>query len=202
MTAGRGIVHAEFMRGGSEHRLYGVQTWVALPQRLEACAPSFEHYGREAVPVLEEGGVRMKLIAGALYGARSEVRVSSPLFYLEARMDAGARIGLPAEYEDRALYLVEGALALGERRLAPGEMAFFTAGGEVEIRAEAPSLLLLLGGDRLDGPRHISWNFVSSSKERLAQAADDWRNQRFPRIPGERAYIPLPRDGAAPVNYP
>jgi redox-sensitive bicupin YhaK (pirin superfamily) len=202
MTAGRGIVHAEFMRGGRERRLYGVQTWVALPRADEECEPSFTHYGVEAVPVLEEKGVRMKLIAGALFGARSEVRVSSPLFYVEARMEAGAQLVFPAEYEERALYVVEGSIALAERELAPGEMAFFARGREVRIAARTPSLLLLLGGEPLDGPRYISWNFVSSSRERLEQAAEDWRHHRFPRIPGETAYIPLPRDGSGPVNYP
>lgn len=202
MTAGRGIVHAEFMRGGSDTRLFGVQTWVALPQRDEECDPSFDHYGIDAVPMLEERGVQMKLIAGELFGARSGVRISSPLFYVEVRLEAGAAFVLPAEYEERAVYLVEGSLDLGERTLAPGEMAFFARNPEIRLRAAAPSLLLLLGGDRLDGPRHINWNFVSSSQDRLAQAVDDWRNQRFPRIPGETAYIPLPRDGAEPVNYP
>lgn len=202
MTAGKGIVHAEFMRGGAEQKLYGVQTWVALSREDEECEPSFEHYGAEAVPVLEEEGVRMKLIAGELFGARSQVRVSSPLFYVEARMDAGSRLSLPAEYEERALYLVEGSVALRDSKLAPGEMAFFRPGPEILIEAEVPSLLLLLGGEPLDGPRHISWNFVSSSRDRLVQAAEDWRNQRFPRIPGEKAYIPLPRDGSEPVNYP
>lgn len=202
MTAGKGIVHAEFMRGGGDRRLYGVQTWVALPRADEECEPSFAHYGTEAVPVLEEKGVRMKLIAGALFGARSEVRVSSPLFYVEARMEAGAQLALPPEYEERALYLVEGSVALDDRELGSGEMAFFSRGCDVLVRAHTPSLLLLLGGDPLDGPRYISWNFVSSSRERLEQAAEDWRNQRFPRIPGETAYIPLPRDGTEPVNYP
>lgn len=202
MTAGKGIVHAEFMRGGAEQKLFGIQTWVALPKDQEECDPSFHHYGREAVPVLEQRGVRMKLIAGELFGARSAVRVSSPLFYVEAQLEEGATLTLPAEYEERALYLVRGKLALPERSLESGEMAFFTRGREIPIRAETDSLLLLLGGEPLDGPRHISWNFVSSSRERLAQAAEDWRNHRFPRIPGERAYIPLPRDGGEPVNYP
>lgn len=202
MTAGKGIVHAEFMRGGSDARLYGVQTWVALPKRDEESDPSFAHYGREAVPSWEEGGVRFKLIAGELWGERSRVRVSSPLFYVEAGMDAGAKLVLPAAYEERAIYLVEGAIELGDRSLAAGEMAFFHPGREIPVRAEVPSLLLLLGGEPLDGPRHISWNFVSSSRDRLVQAAEDWRNLRFPRIPGEKAFIPLPRDGSEPVNYP
>ncbi|HLV60457.1 MAG TPA: pirin family protein [Fredinandcohnia sp.] len=202
MTAGKGIVHAEFMRGGDAGRLFGVQTWVALPRAEEERDPSFEHYGADQVPTLDAPGVRMKLIAGELFGARSGVRVFSPLFYLEARMEAGAQLDLPADHPERALYLVEGAVSAAGRILAPGELAVFAAGPMIRIEAAAPSLLLLLGGEPLDGPRFIEWNFVSSSKERIARAVDDWRHQRFSRIPGETAYIPLPRDGSEPVNYP
>lgn len=202
MTAGRGIVHAELMRAGGEGRLSGVQTWVALPLDQEECDPSFEHYGTEAVPRFDEGGVQGCLIAGSLFGLRSQVRTSSPLFYAEVRMETGATIELPPGYDERAAYVVEGRVALRETAVQPGEIAIFPRGRGVLLRAEAPTLVMLLGGDTLDGPRHISWNFVSSSRERLAQASDDWRNQRFPRIPGERAYIPLPTDGSEPVNYP
>ena len=175
MIAGKGIVHAKFMRGGSEGRLYGVQTWVALPRADEKCEPSFTHYGREAVPELEEKGMCMKVVAGSLLGARSRVRVASPLFYVEARMQVGSQLVLPAEYEERAAYLVEGSVELHDRVLAAGELAFFAPRRDVRLRAGEPSLLLLLEGEPLDGPRHIDWNFVSSSRERLRQAADDWR---------------------------
>jgi redox-sensitive bicupin YhaK (pirin superfamily) len=202
MAAGRGIVHSERMRSGSSGRVFGAQIWVALPRRLEESEPTFEHYDAAAVPILEEGGVTTRLIAGSLFGASSGVRTSSPLFYAEARMEAGAVLRLPAEYDERAAFVVEGAAALSRTTLRTGEIAFFRRGTEVLCRAEEPTRLLLLGGEPLEGPRYISWNFVSSSKERLRQAASDWRHQRFARVPGEAAYLPLPEDGDAPVDYP
>lgn len=202
MTAGRGVVHSERMRAGASGRMFGVQMWVALPKILEESAPGFEHYDASAVPVLEEGGVSSRLIAGSLFGASSKVKTSSAMFYAEARLEPGAVLQLPAEYDERAAYVVEGSVQLTETSLGSGEMAFFHRGGEVLLRANEPSRLLLLGGEPLDGPRYISWNFVSSSRDRLEQAARDWQRQRFARIPGETAFIPLPRYGDAPVNYP
>lgn len=202
MTAGGGIVHAEFLRAAAGGQVHGVQTWVALPQRLEECAPSFEHYGRDAVPEVDGDGIRARIVAGSLFGRTSSVRTSSPLFYVEVRMEPGAALSLSREYEERAAFVLEGRVALPEAVLGPGEIGFFARGREILLRAEEESLLLLLGGEPLDGPRFISWNFVSSSRERLAQAAADWRAGRFPRILGETRFIPLPADGAGPVDYP
>lgn len=202
MTAGQGIVHSERMRVGASGRMFGVQIWVALPQRLEESAPTFEHYDVSAVPLLVDGGVTTRLIAGSLFGAKSGVKTSSALFYAEAQLEEGAVLRLPAEYDERATFVVEGSVTLTETTLRSGEIAFFQRGTEVLLRAKEPTRLLLLGGEPLEGPRYISWNFVSSSKERLKQAASDWRHQRFARVPGETAYIPLPEDGNAPVYYP
>ncbi|HLK99094.1 MAG TPA: pirin family protein [Myxococcaceae bacterium] len=202
MTAGQGIVHSERMRVGASGRMYGVQIWVALPQRLEESTPTFEHYDVSAVPLLVDGGITTRLIAGSLFGAKSGVKTSSALFYAEAQLEEGAVLRLPAEYDERATFVVEGSVTLTETTLRSGEIAFFQRGAEVLLRANEPTRLLLLGGEPLEGPRYISWNFVSSSKERLKQAASDWRHQRFARIPGETAYIPLPEDGNTPVNYP
>jgi hypothetical protein len=202
MTAGQGIVHSERMRPGGAGRMYGVQIWIALPQHLEECTPTFEHYDARVVPSLADGGVTTRVIAGSLFGASSGVRTSSPLFYAEALLETGAVLRLPAEYDERSAFVVEGSVTLTETTLRSGEIAFFQRGAEVLFRAEEPTRLLLLGGEPLEGPRYISWNFVSSSKERLKQAASDWRHQRFARIPGETAYIPLPEDGDAPVYYP
>ena len=130
------------------------------------------------------------------------VRTSSPLFYAEARLSAGAVLRLPPEYDERAAFVVQGSAKLTETTLRAGEIAFFARGAEVLLRAEEETRVLLLGGEPLEGPRYISWNFVSSSKERLEQAAEDWRHQRFARVPGERAYLPLPDDGGTPVDYP
>jgi len=203
MTAGAGIVHSERMHSaGSPGRIYGVQMWVALPRADEERAPTFEHYDASAVPLLEDGGVSTRLIAGSLFGATSRVKTSSALFYAEVALEPGAVLQLPPEYDERAAYLVEGSVTVGQTVLRAGEIGFFLRGTEVLLRAEEPTRLLLLGGEPLDGPRYISWNFVSSSKDRLKQAASDWRAQRFARIPGETAFIPLPEDGNAPVNYP
>lgn len=204
MTAGRGIVHSERLRAGLSGKLFGVQIWVALPRDQEECEPSFQHYGRDAVPVLggEGDGTTTRLIAGSLNGMTSGVKTSSPLFYAETTMEAGASLALAPEYQERAAFILEGEVALSGGRLGKGDIGFFLPGRDVVLRALAPARLLLLGGEPLESPRFISWNFVSSSKERLEQAADDWRHQRFPRIPGETAYIPLPRDGTEPVNYP
>lgn len=202
MTAGRGIAHSERMRPRGSSTLFGVQTWVALPQHLEEMEPSFEHYPTGAVPLLEEGGVTIKLIAGALLGMASAVKTTSPMFYAEVRMETRAVLRIPPEYDERALYVIEGAVSLGDAVLRAGELGALAPGGEVLACASEPTLLMLLGGAPLDGPRHIHWNFVSSSRERLKQAADDWRHQRFTRIPGETAYIPLPEDGVEPVFYP
>lgn len=202
MTAGKGIVHSERMKAGASGRLFGVQIWVALPRALEECDPSFQHYGTEAVPLIQGDGTTTRLIAGSLHGATSGVQTSSPLFYVETVMEPGAVFTLAPEYPERAVFVLEGRVQLPDAVLEEGEIGFFHPGGAIRLQALAPSRLLLLGGDPLDGPRYISWNFVSSSKERLEQAADDWRNQRFASVPGEIAYIPLPRDGSEPVNYP
>ena len=202
MTAGRGIVHSERMRSGPSGRVYGIQTWVALPRALEECEPTFEHYDASAVPVLEDGGVTTRVIAGSLFGTTSGVRTSSPLFYAEIRMAPGSTLRLSPEYDERAAFVVEGAVRLTETTVRAGEIAFFHRGSEVLLHAEGATRVLLLGGEPLDGPRFISWNFVSSSKERLKQAAEDWRRLRFDRVPHETAYIPLPEDGSAPVDYP
>jgi len=202
MTAGRGIVHSERLRAGASGRVFGAQIWVALPRALEECAPSFEHYDAAAVPVIDADGVRTSVIAGSWSGATSRVRVSSPLFYAESVVARGATLLVAPEYPERALYVVEGELRVGSRSLVAGDLAVLRSDAAVRCHGVDAARVLLLGGAPLDEPRFISWNFVSSSRERLRQAAEDWRQQRFGRIDGETAYIPLPEDGSAPVNYP
>jgi redox-sensitive bicupin YhaK (pirin superfamily) len=202
MTAGRGIVHSERLCAGASGRVFGIQTWVALPRALEEGAPAFEHYGTDAVPVVHGEGTVVRVIAGSIFGASSEVRVSSRLFYATAQMERAAVLAVPPEHAERAVYVVEGAITSGGTTVGEGVMAFLPPGAEVTLASPEGARILLLGGDPLDGPRHISWNFVSSSKERIERATDDWRHQRFARVPGETSYIPLPQDGAEPVNYP
>jgi hypothetical protein len=204
MTAGQGIAHSE--RTSPENRaaggrLFGMQAWVALPKQHEEAAPAFVHHDADAIPLLEGEGVRLRLITGALYGKRSPVRTLSEMFYADAALEAGARLGLPAEHEERALYLVEGSVELDGMTFSPGELLVFRPGSELTVRATTPARMLFLGGEPMDGPRHIFWNFVSSSRERLEEAKADWKAGRFGPVPQETEFIPLPEE-PLPVRYP
>jgi redox-sensitive bicupin YhaK (pirin superfamily) len=206
MTAGRGIAHSErtppeARRFGSE--LFGIQSWVALPARGEEEAPAFAHHAAGELPVVEGEGKVVRLIAGSLYGARSPVSTRSELFYADVSLAAGATVEVPAEYEERAAYLIEGSVALGGEAFAAGQLLAFRPGAEVALAAADNSArLMLLGGEPLEGPRHVWWNFVSSSRERIEQAKADWREGRFAPVPGEAEFIPLPESAPAPVRYP
>jgi hypothetical protein len=196
MTAGRGIVHSErtpaALRGTSPP-LHGLQLWVALPRADEEVAPEFHHHPAEALPVLREGGVVLRLLAGAAFGARAPVRTFSPLFLAEAALPPGALLPLPAAQPDRGAYVVEGALDLGAARLEAGRLAVLRAGTSPRLVAARPSRVLLLGGEPLGERRHAWWNFVSSSRERIEEAKAAWAEGRFPKVPGdETEFAPLP----------
>jgi redox-sensitive bicupin YhaK (pirin superfamily) len=195
MTAGRGIVHSE--RGDpalrkSARRMYGIQSWVALPKAHEDAEPAFTHYPAALLPKIRMPGVEMRLIAGDAFGEKSPVSTMSRMFYLAAELDAGATLVLPPEHEERGVYLVQGDVLVSELSLPEKHLAFLPAGAAVRIQAKSQSRLMLLGGKKMDGPRHIWWNFVASSKERIEQAKQRWREQRFPAVPGETEFIPLP----------
>ncbi|HXH03489.1 MAG TPA: pirin family protein [Candidatus Competibacteraceae bacterium] len=195
MTAGCGIVHSE--RSAPEQRtagarLHGIQSWVALPRAEEECKPSFHHHPAATLPSFEESGARLTLIAGTAYGRQAPVAVRSPLFYLDARLSAGAALALPAEYAERAVYVAEGEVTVAGQPLAAGRMAVLAPGGGASVCATAPARIMLLGGEALDGERIIWWNFVASSKARIEQAKRDWAEERFPPVPGESERIPLP----------
>ena len=196
MTSGRGITHsertsAELRKTGS--RLHVAQLWVALPQAHEEMDPEFHHHPADTLPEFTLGGAHVRLLAGSAYGHTSPVRIFSPLFYAEATLPAGATLSLPEEHEQRGVYVLSGALAHGEERLEARALAIFNAGGAPTLRAEADSRVLLLGGAPPDGPRHIEWNFVSSSLERIAQAKKDWQAGLFPKVPTDAVeFIPLP----------
>jgi hypothetical protein len=204
MTAGRGITHSERTSpevraaGG---RLFGMQAWVALPKQHEEAEPSFVHHPAGTLPLLEGEGARVELIAGALYGKRSPVRTHSEMFYAAATLEKGARLALPADYEERALYIAQGAVELDGIGFSAGELLVFRPGSEIVFRAFEPARVLLLGGEPMDGPRHVYWNFVSSSRERLEVAKADWKEGRFAPVPQETEFIPLPEE-PAPVRYP
>lgn len=196
MTAGRGIVHSE--RSDMELRkrpqeLYGLQSWVALPRHAEETDPGFAHYGGAVLPEGDDKGMRLKVIAGTIQGLASPVRTLSDLFYGDVTLAAGARFRLDASYEERAAYLIEGEVAIGGVTYEPGRLLAFGTAREIELSAVTPARFVVLGGETMDGKRHIWWNFVSSRPERIEQAKEDWRRDQFgTRIPGETEFIPLP----------
>jgi redox-sensitive bicupin YhaK (pirin superfamily) len=195
MTAGRGIAHSE--RTGPElrktgSRLHGVQLWAALPKAHEETEPDFRHYPSATLPEIEQRGTRLRVLAGSAYGAASPVRSLWPLFYVEAAIPAGGELPPPAEHRERAAYVVEGVIRCGGERIGPSRMVVFAPGDTPPLHAESAARVMLLGGAPLDGERHIWWNFVSSSRERIERAKRDWKEGRFPRVPGETELIPLP----------
>jgi redox-sensitive bicupin YhaK (pirin superfamily) len=196
MTAGRGIVHSErtpALERKSGPSVHGMQLWVALPKALEEVEPSFQHHPAATIPVVERPGARLRVIAGSAYGATSPVQVLSPLFYVEAQLERGTGIELPDEYRGRAAYVVSGAVSVDGKTHGEGGMLVFREGVSARVQAAEETRVLLLGGAPLDGERHIWWNFVSSSAERIERAKDDWRNGRFPKVPGdETEFMPLP----------
>ncbi len=195
MTAGRGIVHSErtppALRA-HDSPIFGIQSWVGLPQAYEETEPAFAHHGAASLPLLEGKGVSLRLIVGELYGARSPVETFSAMFYADVRLDAGATLELPASYEERAVYPVEGTIEAAGESFAAGRMLVFRKGDTVALRAATSARLLLLGGEPMDGPRHVWWNFVSSTRERIERAKEDWQSGRFAPVPGESDSIPLP----------
>ena len=207
MTAGRGIAHSERtpaeLRASGSH-LFGIQSWVALPERDEECDPTFAHTAASELPVVEGEGKRVRLIAGELFGARSPVHTLSAMFYADASVQAGARLALPPDYEERAAFVVEGSVGVGpgQATYPAGQLLVFTPREEITLAAPASARVMLLGGAPMDGPRYIFWNFVSSSRERIEQAKEDWRAGRFAPGPGETESIPLPNFGSAAVRYP
>jgi redox-sensitive bicupin YhaK (pirin superfamily) len=197
MTAGRGIVHSERtdqMLRNHANRLFGIQSWVALPQAAEEVVPDFAHHPAANLPLLEDRGVRLRLIAGAGWGLTASVAVSSPLFYADAVLTPGAAVPLPDEHEERAAYVLDGEVEVSGDHFAPGRMLVFRARDRLALRSGPQGArLLLLGGATMDGRRHLFWNFVSSSRERIEQAKDDWKAGRFGKVPGDEAeFIPLP----------
>jgi redox-sensitive bicupin YhaK (pirin superfamily) len=195
MTAGSGIVHSERTDPADRvtgARLHGIQTWIALPRAHEQTAPAFSHHPQSSLPVITQTGVEMRLIVGSAFGKKAPTPAFSEIFYLAAEMDAEAAFELPPEHEERAVYVVEGSVQVGGAALAPLHMAVLPAGAAVKIEAASAARLMLLGGAKMDGERHIWWNFVASSRELIEDAKARWREQRFAAVPGETEFIPLP----------
>ncbi|MDI3282221.1 pirin family protein [Polyangium sp. 15x6] len=196
MVAGRGVVHSERTSPevkASGGRMHGIQTWVALPQKDEEIEPRFEHHPRSTIPIVNLPGAEIHVIAGTAYGAKAPTGVLSPTLYVHARLEADATLQVTDEHEERAVYVVDGSITCGGKTFTEGAMIVLRPGAEVSIRAIEATNVMLVGGAKIDGERHIFWNFVSSSKERLERAKADWREQRFPKIPGDDVeFIPLP----------
>lgn len=198
MTAGSGIVHSEREDPQvKDHRrkLFGIQSWVALPKHAEESAPAFEHVGRDGLPVLEDHGVNVRVIAGDMFGARSPVKTASETIYADVTLEPGRTMPVDATHEERAIYTVGGTIEIAGESFEEGQLLVFKPGDNITVRATGslPARFLVLGGEPMDGPRYIWWNFVSSSKERIDQAKEDWKQMRFDTVPGDaEEFIPLP----------
>ncbi|MGA2397825.1 MAG: pirin family protein [Steroidobacteraceae bacterium] len=202
MTAGRGITHSErFERARAEGgKLHGIQAWVALPREHEETEPAFAHHPAAELPTYEGGGLWARLIAGEAFGANTPVKTLSPLFYAHWRLDAGAKAQLPAEYPERAAYIVTGVIEIEGRRFGAGQMLVFAPGKPVLVLACESAIVMLLGGEPI-GERFVEWNFVSSSRDRIEQAKADWRAGRM-KLPDldNQEFIPLPADPRSPAT--
>jgi redox-sensitive bicupin YhaK (pirin superfamily) len=195
MTAGLGIVHSErtspaLRETGS--RLHGLQLWVALPKAHEEAEPDFRHHPAATLPDVAIDGVRLRILAGSAYEAVSPVRTLSSLFYVDARLREGAKLPVPSGPVERAAFVVDGTVRCGDERVPASRMLVFAPGSMPVLSTETGASVMLLGGAPLDGQRHLWWNFVSSSKERIERAKRDWAEGRFAPVPGETESIPLP----------
>lgn len=202
MIAGRGVTHSERTTPEVRARpssLFGVQTWVALPEMHEDDAPDFEHHGRDALPILQAEGKQVRLILGRAWGERAPATVHSDMFYADAVLAPGAILPLPDDHEDRGLHVMEGSVEIAGDVFETGRMVVFRPGDRISVKAGAAGArLMLLGGETLPGPRHIWWNFVASSKERIEAAKKawgkgNWKNGPFALPPGDtEEFVPLP----------
>lgn len=204
MIAGRGIVHSErtddAIRKSGQH-LHGIQSWIALPDDAAEIAPAFFHHPKASLPVIDEKGVSLRLLAGTAFGETAPAQTHSPMFYLGVEAEKGARIPLPSEYDDRAMYVLSGAVEVDGETFDRGKMIVFAQGSRPDIIASDKTRAMLLGGAPL-GPRIIWWNLVSTSQERIDKAKRDWagsadkgfKNSVFSLPPDEEEFIPLPQD--------
>jgi redox-sensitive bicupin YhaK (pirin superfamily) len=197
MTAGRGIAHSERTPAGVRTTgggMFGIQSWIALPQAQEEMAPLFEHFDAATLPTVEDKGVRARVIAGNSFGRKSPVGMVSEWFYAEVLLDAGSSVPLDADHEERAIYVTEGEVDIAGDVFAAPQLLIFRPGDRITVTATKPARLMFLGGTALEGPRYLWWNFVSSRKERIEQAKEEWKSGKFAHIPGDdKEFIPLPQ---------
>jgi len=172
--------------------MLGLQSWIALPAVSEEIAPSFQHYAAADLPVAADRAFTARVIAGSSFGVKSPVAMVSPWFYTEVTAEQAVSVPLDPDHEERAIYLVDGEVEIaGDRHEGP-RLLIFRPGDRITVRTTKPTRMMFLGGDALEGPRHIWWNFVSSSKERIEQAKQDWKRGRFAHVANETEFIPLP----------
>ncbi|MCC6948190.1 MAG: pirin family protein [Bradyrhizobiaceae bacterium] len=196
MTAGRGIVHSE--RTAPERRvdgepLHGLQLWIAMPAKDEEIDPSFAHLDGEELPVVEGEGKKVRIVAGRMFGATSPLKTTSETIFADISLDAGATMPLDTDYEERAIYVSSGEIDIAGDRFGMGRLLVFRPGDRIAVKALQPSRIAVVGGAPLDGPRYVWWNFVSSRRERIEQAKEEWKQGRFGRVPGDEIeFIPLP----------
>lgn len=196
MTAGKGIVHSERTSNVERslgQKVYGIQSWVALPKQHEQTAPGFEHVAASALPLLQDAKVSLRLIAGSMFGAHSPVKTHSDLFYADVTLQAGGRLPLPTDHVERGIYVTEGSIEVAGDTFEAGRLLVFHPRDPIVVSTQHGARLMMLGGEPMDGPRFIWWNFVASSQEHIDAAKDDWARARFAIVPGdEKEFIPLP----------
>lgn len=204
MSAGRGIVHSERSSDAGNNvgdNLLGLQTWVALPENMEESAPTFAHHTSAALPVIESDGTKLKIILGEFAGQKSPVVAASNPLYVECILPDKAHLTITKDIEERAVYILSGALEIEGQNFEAGQMIVFTAGKEAEVKAAGRTKFMLIGGNRLEKPRFMWWNFVSTSAELIEKAKEDWRQGNFEAIPNETGFVPLP-EGNFPKPKP
>tara|TARA_R110000782_G_scaffold48551_1_gene106198 strand:+ start:40061 stop:40966 length:906 start_codon:yes stop_codon:yes gene_type:complete len=206
MTAGSGIVHSERSpddeRTGEAH-LSAIQTWLALPDAIEEMAPAFEHVAASRLPVIETQGAKARIIMGSLWGERAPVTTYADTIYADIILQADSAIPIDAQAEERALYVAQGDASLDGEALEPQKLYVLRPGHAATLRSTQGARVMLCGGEAFTTPRHVWWNFVSSSRDRLMQAREDWEAMRFPLIPGDsEEFIPIPQGRPKTVSYP
>lgn len=197
MTAGRGIVHSERSPEDSRARdseLFGLQAWIALPKEFEEIEPDFSHHPAPELPVIEDGGARARVLAGAAYGQSAPVPVKSETLYVDIELGPGSRVPIDSPHEERGLYIADGAVEVDGQSYRAGQLLVLKSGAHFTVASAPGARLALLGGEPLDGPRHLWWNFVHSDKARIEQAKVDWVAGRFDKVIDDPEWIPLPDD--------
>ena len=200
MSAGRGIVHSERVSDADNsvgEKLFGLQTWVALPENMEESAPTFAHHSAGEFPLIEDGRTDIKVILGEIFGRKSQVEAVSNPLYAECVLADKSVLNIPKTIEERAVYVLQGSLEIDGKSFATGNMIVFSVGKDCEVKAVGKTKFMIIGGTRLEKPRFMWWNFVSTSQELIEKAKEDWKKGNFEMIAGETGFVPLPAD-----NFP